>query len=139
MVQKCDREFFQNHRTIAGPIPVIAVFTQYDKLVKEVRDDYVGRNWDRIMAGEIPRITQIHEIRQLIKHKSEVMKREWEKVIPPIGIGTVYLSNPPSDILSSNPGLIGESSFITFKVEIVWRFSSHLYTIHTDLDICRSL
>jgi len=90
---------------------VIVVFTQYDILVKEVRDDYVGRNLDRILAGELSRETQKYEIKNLIDAKFKKMKKEWEPIIPIIDVGIVFLSNPSGKHLNSNPGLAGKQIF----------------------------
>jgi hypothetical protein len=92
---------------------VIVVFTQYDILAKEVRDDYAGRNLERIMNGEVSRDTQRFEIQQAIHQKFNEMNREWERIIPSIDVGTVYLSNPTDKLLRSNPGLRGSHIFLT--------------------------
>ena len=92
---------------------MIVVFTQYDILAKEVRDDYAGRNLERIMAGEVSRDTQRVEIQQAIHERFNEMNREWERIIPSIDVGMVYLSNPTDEMLRWNPGLRGNHIFLT--------------------------
>jgi hypothetical protein len=88
-VQACDRKFFGNLKTIVGEIPVIVVFTKFDKVIRafyeDMRDD-----------GLNPTVEEIRES-ALAKYK-KTWESKWEEIIPEgFGAKKVLMANPGTE------------------------------------------
>ena len=88
-VQACDRKFFGNLKAIVGEIPVIVVFTKFDKVIRAVYEDMRDDDLD-------PTAEEIRES-AMAKYK-KTWEAKWAEIIPEgFGAKTVLMANPETE------------------------------------------
>lgn len=93
-VQQIEEDFFRNIEALVGKIPVIVVFTKYDKIIGKRYAGWWAKNRKRHAKGEISDQAMYEEIRAAADVKfKKLVSEQWSKVINPLYVPSLRMAN----------------------------------------------
>ncbi|KAH7364920.1 hypothetical protein BKA65DRAFT_388141, partial [Rhexocercosporidium sp. MPI-PUGE-AT-0058] len=93
-VQQIEEDFFRNLDVLVGKIPVIVVFTKYDKIIGKRYAGWWAKNRNRHAKGEISDQAMYEEIRTAANVKfKKLVSEQWSRVINPLSVPSLRMAN----------------------------------------------
>lgn len=94
LVQKTEENFFSNLEELVGKIPVIVVFTKYDKIIGKVYAGWQAKNRRRLAKGEISEQTMYGDVRTTADARyKRLFNERWGFVINPLSVPSLRMVN----------------------------------------------
>lgn len=87
--------FFANLKEIAGDVPVLVLFTKFDKIINALSGDWMRKHLEDISAGRVDPKTVISAVQKSSADHFEAMKKNhWAGIKSGHGVKVLRVSNP---------------------------------------------